>query len=156
MKLTPDFRDALSAFNDAGVEYLVVGAFAMAAHGMPRTTGDIDFWVRTTSENAERVRRALAAFGAPSEMFEGEDLTAPDLILQVGVVPDRLDVITGIEGVTFDEAWPARHVVELDGVEMPVLSPEHLLQNKRAAGRPKDLVDVGVLERRAARLRDQR
>ena len=156
MMLTPDFRDALCAFNDAGVEYLVVGAFAMAAHGMPRTTGDIDFWVRTTPENADRVRRALAAFGAPAETFEGEDLTAPDLILQVGVVPGRLDVITAIEGVTFDEAWPARHLIELDGVQMPVLSPEHLLQNKRAVGRPKDLVDVALLERREARRGGQR
>lgn len=156
MKLTPDFRDALSAFNDAGVEYLVVGAFAMAAHGMPRTTGDIDFWVGTTPENAERVRYALAAFGAPGEMFEGEDLMAPDLILQVSEAPGRLDVITAIEGVTFDEAWPARQVVELDGVQMPVLSPEHLLRNKRAVGRPKDLVDVGLLERREGRRRGQR
>src|ERR1041384_2989858 len=140
--LNQDFREILSAFNAAGVEYLVVGAYAVAAHGLPRATGDIDLWIRPSPENAQRAWRALAEFGAPMERVSADDLSTPDMIVQFGVVPDRVDIITSIEGVAFGDAWPARLSVPMDGIPVPVLGREHLLRNRRGAGRPKDIADA--------------
>ena len=145
-ELNPDFRDVLSLFNAEGVEYVVVGGYALAAHGFPRATGDIDLWVRPTAENASRTYRALVAFGAPADRFTEKDFESNDLILQIGVPPSRVDVITGIEGVTFDEAWPNRAVIEVEGIEVPVIGRRELLRNKRAVGRPQDRADVSRLE----------
>ena len=144
--LSRDFRDILSAFSDAGVEYILVGAHALAAHGLVRGTGDIDLWVRATDANAARVRRALLAFGAPAEQFSAEDFTKPDSVVQLGVPPLRIDVLTTISGVEFSEAWEARITVVLDGIQVPVLSRAHLVANKRAAERPKDQLDLRWLE----------
>lgn len=147
--LNPDFSDILSIFNAESVEYLVVGGYALAAHGLPRATGDIDLWVRPVATNAQRVYKALIAFGAPSDRFTASDFVSDDLILQIGVPPSRVDVITSIEGVDFDEAWPNRLVVYLEGVEVPVLGRHDLLRNKRAVGRPQDKADVSRLERQS-------
>ena len=106
--LNRDFHDILSCFNAEHVEYLVVGAYALAAHGLPRATGDIDLWVRPGAANASRVESALLTFGAPADRFSRADFESDDLILQIGVPPGRVDVITSIEAVTFDEAWPNR------------------------------------------------
>ncbi len=144
--LNPDFRDILSAFVDEGVEFLLVGAYALAVHGHPRATGDLDLWVRPSPENARRVWRALERFGAPLSQLALEDLQKPDLIFQIGVAPRRIDILTSIEGVTFEEAWPARVEVEIEGLRIPVLGREHLIQNKKASGRPQDLADVAWLE----------
>jgi len=144
--LNPDFRDILSAFVDEGVEFLLVGAYALAVHGHPRATGDLDLWVRPSPENAQRVWRALEKFGAPLSQLAPEDLQRPDLIFQIGVAPRRIDILTSIEGVTFEEAWPARLEVEIEGLTVPVLSREHLIRNKKASGRPQDLADVARLE----------
>ena len=141
-----DFVEMLAGLSAAGAEYLVVGAHAMAAHGRPRATGDLDIWIRRSPENARRVWNALARFGAPLAELSGEDLQAPDLIFQIGVVPCRIDVITAIDGVEFDAAWPARLEVRVGEIVVPVIGRAHLLQNKRAAGRPKDLADVTWLE----------
>lgn len=148
-RLNPDFSDILSAFDAEGVEYLVVGAYALAAHGLPRATGDIDLWVRASPANAERVYRALLSFGAPAEQFSRSDFEAPDTILQLGVPPARIDVLTSIDGVEFDTAWAGRMVVEIDGLEIAVLGRRELLENKRAVGRPRDLADIAWLERTA-------
>lgn len=145
--LSRDFRDMLSAFSDAGVEYLLVGAHALAAHGLVRGTGDIDLWVRPTADNAARVHRALLAFGAPAEQFSVEDFTAPDSVVQLGVQPLRIDILTTISGVEFSEAWRDRITVVLDGIQVPVLSRTHLVANKRAAKRPKDQLDLRWLEK---------
>lgn len=147
--LNRDFRDILSSFNTERVEYLVVGAYALAAHGLPRATGDIDLWVRPTPANAQRVERALIAFGAPADQFNRSDFESDDLILQLGVPPGRVDVITSIASVSFDEAWPNRIIVELDGISVPVLGRDELLRNKRAVGRPQDQADVARLEAQA-------
>ena len=141
-RLNPDFRDRLLALSAEGVEFLVVGAYAVAVHGIPRATKDLDIWVGTRADNAARVHRALARYGAPLEGVTPADFASPDLIHQIGVAPQLLDVITSIEGVTFDEAWPRRLAVDLDGVTVPVLSREDLVGNKRAAGRSRDLVDL--------------
>jgi hypothetical protein len=143
--LNRDFREIISAFNDGAVDYLVVGAYAVAAHGLPRATGDIDLWIRPTAENAQRTWRALAAFGAPMDRVSVDDLCVPDMILQFGVVPDRIDVLTSIEGVEFGEAWDERIVVPMDGISVKVIGRDLLLRNKRAVGRPQDIADVARL-----------
>jgi len=145
-----DFRDLLSAFNDRGVEYLVVGAHALAAHGHVRATKDLDVWVRPESANATRVIAALKGFGAPLQGLTEKDLAAPGLILQIGVPPVRIDVLTAIDGVEFEEAWEARLRTRVADLEVTVISKEHLIRNKRAAGRLQDLADVERLEQQAA------
>ncbi len=144
--LNPDYRDMLFALSDEGADFLIVGAFALAAHGHPRATGDIDVWIRPSPDNAERVWRALTVFGAPLFSFSVEDLTTADLVFQIGVAPRRIDIITGIDGVEFDDAWATRKLFEVEGITLATLSREHLLANKRASGRPKDLADVAWLE----------
>ncbi|MCP4500554.1 MAG: hypothetical protein GY822_11395 [Deltaproteobacteria bacterium] len=144
--LNPDFRDMLSALQDAEVEYLIVGAFALAAHGMPRATGDIDVWVRPVAANAVRVLDALRQFGAPTSAITTEDLASPDVVFQIGIAPRRIDILTSIDGVKFPEAWQRRISVDIDGLEIPVLSKKDFLTNKRVVGRPKDLADVAWLE----------
>ena len=144
--LNPDFRDMLSAFSAENVEYLVVGAFALAAHGIPRSTGHLDFWIRPTGQNAERVLRALSSFGAPVNEVSLEDLQTPDMVFQFGVQPSRIDLLTSIDGVDFDEAWQRRTTTQVEGINIQLLGVEDLLTNKRATGRPQDLADVAALE----------
>ena len=141
-----DFSDLLSTFNAFGVEYLVVGAHALAAHGRIRATKDLDVWVRPSAANAARVMRALAAFGAPLQDLSAADLAAPGLIFQIGVPPIRIDVITAIDGVEFEPAWNARSAASLGGVPVAVLSRQHLIVNKKTVGRLQDLADVEWLE----------
>lgn len=146
--MNPDFRDILSAFSAAGVEYLVVGAYAMAAHGIPRATGDIDLWVRCGPENAAQILRALTAFGAPLHEIATADFLEPGIVFQIGVPPRRIDLLTAVDGLDFESAWADRIEVDLSGVTVPVLSRSDLITNKRAAGRPKDRADLRSLERR--------
>lgn len=143
--LNPNFREMLVALNDAGAEYLVVGAYAMAAHGCPRSTGDIDFWVRAAPDNAKLVWAALSAFGAPMSQISIEDFSTPDVVFQIGVAPQRIDILTSVSGVEFESAWPHRLVADLDGLHANVIGREQLLQNKLASGRPKDLLDADIL-----------
>src|ERR1044072_6171126 len=115
--LNPDFREMLSCLKDEGVDFIVVGAYAHAAHGLTRATGDIDIWLKSSPDNARKVLRALAKFGAPTADLSEEDFTIPTTVLQLGVEPGRIDLITGIDGVEFDEAARDRMKVEVDGVE---------------------------------------
>jgi hypothetical protein len=144
--VNPDFRDMLSALCAENAEFMVVGAYALAAHGLPRATGDIDFWVRPTHENAQSVWNALKRFRAPLFDLTVDDLRTEDIVFQIGIAPRRIDILTSISGVRFDEAWPRRKTVELDGLHIAVIGREDLLANKRAAGRPQDLADVQRLE----------
>ncbi len=143
-----DFAEMLSALSAEGVEYLVVGAYALAAHGLPRATGDLDIWVRPTTENAERVLRALRSFGAPLLDLKREDLLRTDTVFQIGVVPGRIDLLTGVTGVGFEEAWASRISVIVEGRQVPVIGFEELLRNKEATGRPQDLADAAWLRSR--------
>jgi len=143
-----DFAEMLSALSEAGAEYLVVGAHALAAHGRPRATGDLDIWVRPTRENAERVWSALIRFGAPLQDLTREDLATPDVVFQIGVPPSRIDILTQISGVEFEPAWARKLILEVDGQRLPFLGREDLLANKRAAGRARDLADIASLEGR--------
>jgi predicted nucleotidyltransferase len=146
--LNPDFRDMLSALRAEQVEFLIVGSYAVAAHGSARATEDIDIWVRPSAENAGRVMRALMRFGAPTSSLKAQDFQSEDLIFQMGAPPCRIDILTTIEAVGFDEAWSQRDEVAVEGESLPVISLEHLLINKRAVGRHKDLADVERLERK--------
>jgi hypothetical protein len=141
-----DFSEMLSALCGAGAEFLVVGAHALAAHGRPRATGDLDLWIRPTEDNAQRVWQALAAFGAPLENLNVGDLSDPDVVFQIGVPPNRVDILTAIDGVEFDAAWKRKIQVQLAGLQIPVLGRADLVANKRAASRPKDLADLAWLE----------
>lgn len=146
--LERDFRDIMHEFNEAGVEYLVVGAYALAGYGLSRATRDLDLWVRVSPENATRVLAALAAFGAPPHLATRRDLMDPDMVIQIGVEPVRVDILMSISGVEFDPAYAARVTVQVEDVAMPLLGREQLIANKRTAGRKKDLLDAEWLEAR--------
>jgi hypothetical protein len=147
MQSNSDFEEILLAFNVAGVKYLVVGAYAVAAHSRPRATGDIDLWVEASADNSRRVFRALAAFGAPMEHVDEQTFREADIVLQIGVPPIRIDVLTGIDGISFDEAWPNRVPSTVGKAPTHVLGRVDLIRNKKASGRAKDLADLERLER---------
>lgn len=136
----------MSEFNARGVEYLLVGAYALAAHGRVRATGDLDLWVRPDPSNAKRVIAALAAFGAPLHDASEEDFSNPGLVFQIGVAPLRIDILTSIDAVDFAEAWAGRFTARFADQPVPVLSVAHLIRNKRAVGRTQDLADLEWLE----------
>jgi len=136
----------LSALSDAGADYLVVGAHALAVHGYPRATGDLNIWVRPTKDNSARVWQAIERYGAPKRNVTAEDFHAPDTVFQIGVAPYRIDILTAISGVEFEEAWQHRVSTAVDQHSFFVIGREQLLKNKRATGRPKDLADAAWLE----------
>lgn len=143
--INPDFSDMLSALSEAGAEYLLVGAYALAVHGRPRATGDIDIWVRPTPENAGRVLEAVARFGAPIRDLSAADLATPGTLFQIGVPPRRIDLMTSIDGVEFDAAWSGRFQARVGDLDVPVIGRADLVRNKRATGRPQDLADIAAL-----------
>lgn len=144
--LNPDFRDILSALHAENVEFLVVGSYAVAVHGRARATEDLDIWVRPSASNSERVMRALLRFGAPTTMLSAKDFETDGLVFQMGNPPWRIDILTSIDAVSFEEAWTERQQWTVEGLNIPVLSRRHLIVNKRAVGRAKDLADAEELE----------
>ena len=144
--MNQDFKDLLAEFNARQVEYLIVGAHALAAHGHVRATQDLDIWVRPDPENAKRVMAALRAFGAPLHDLTEQDLSRPGLIFQIGVEPIRIDILTVIDGVQFEAAWSERIDLKFADQPVAVLSREHLIKNKLAAARTQDLADVERLQ----------
>lgn len=142
--MNEDFLDLLAALRASKARFLVVGAHALALHGRPRATGDLDLLIEPTEDNAQRVWRALVAFGAPVEAtgLKVSDLAKPDLIYQIGQPPRRIDLLTEISGVDFETAWAGRVESSVGGLEVPFLGREALVRNKRATGRAKDLADV--------------
>jgi hypothetical protein len=140
----------LRALSEAGADFMVIGAHAVAVYARPRATGDLDIWVRPTPSNAARVWRALVEFGAPLDALTRQDLTSDDVVFQIGVAPSRIDLLTTIGGVEFADAWARRTQVELWGLDVPVIGRDDLIRNKRAAGRERDLADVAELERAAS------
>lgn len=147
-ELNDDFRDLLRALTGERVHFVVVGAHALAAHGIVRATGDLDVLVRPTVTNAARLLRALTTFGAPvaAHHIRKNDFAREGNVYQIGLPPRRIDILTSISGVTFGQAYRSRLVVEVDGLQVPVLGRAMLLENKRASGRPKDRLDVAALE----------
>lgn len=147
MTLNKDFRDMLCIFLEEKVEFLIIGAYALAAHGLPRATGGIDFWVMPSPENASAVIRALTKFGAPLQKISAGDFEAEGTIFQIGVPPRRIDIVTEVTGLKFAEAFAASDVLDFAGFVVRVPCVKDLITNKKATGRPKDLIDVEVLER---------
>ena len=146
--MNDDFRDLLIALHGAGVRFIVVGAHAMAVHGVPRSTGDLDVWIECAEDNARRVWRALREFGAPVEALgvTRNDLLRPGTVVQIGLPPRRIDLLTHITGVEFEDAWRNRTEMALDGCPIACLGRADLIANKRATGRTRDLADVELLE----------
>jgi hypothetical protein len=149
--VNPDFLDLLRALCAAEARFLVVGAYAVSFHSEPRSTGDLDVWVEPDPENARRVFEALTRFGAPLSDLTVTDLATPRIVFQMGVPPRRIDILTSISGVDFGEAWPHRAECRYGDVTFPLLGRDALIRNKRAVGRPKDLLDLERLERHAPR-----
>ncbi len=147
MAANPDFRDLLFALHDAQAEFLVVGAHAVMYYTEPRYTKDLDVWVHATSENALRVLAALSVFGAPLTDLTAQDLSKAGTVFQIGVAPNRIDIMTSIEAVVFADAWPRRTASAYGGIPISLLSVEDLIVNKRAVGRKQDELDVEKLER---------
>lgn len=146
--LPDDFRDLLVELHDAGAAFVVLGGHAVAFHGYPRATKDLDVLVRADPANALRVYRALAAFGAPLDSFEvrADDFATYDGVLQIGLPPRRIDILNRVAGIAFQEAIAAGDTFEVEGRRIPVIGLDALLRNKRAAGRPQDVADVTALE----------
>jgi hypothetical protein len=128
--------------NEEGVEYLLVGGYAVIYHGRPRATGDIDVWVRQSPDNAERLVRALRRFGFDAPGLAPDAFLGDGRIVRMGLPPNRVEVLTSVSGVTFDDAWVDRVTSDWDGVPVPTISLRHLRRNKRTSGRPKDLADL--------------
>jgi hypothetical protein len=152
-QLQNDLSEFVALLNSHGVEYLVVGGHAVAFHGHPRLTGDIDFFIRPIRENAERVLKVLADFGFGDLNLNADDLVVQERIVQLGRPPNRIDLLTSISGVSFDDAWATRVPGDLGGSQVNFLGWDALIQNKTASGRDKDRLDVAKLTSIAARKR---
>jgi predicted nucleotidyltransferase len=144
--LNKDYREMLQCLLEEKVRFLLIGAYALAVHGFPRATKDIDFFVWATPENAANLLRALARFGAPLDDISESDFSAPGVVFQIGKDPRRIDIITKISGVEFERAYANRENIFLEGLEIPIISVPDLIANKRATGRTQDLADVEKLE----------
>lgn len=144
--LPPDFKEFLQVLNLSEVKYLLVGGYAVAWHGYPRTTADIDIWVRVGPENAERIMNALRRFGFGGSNASTELFLRPDRVVRMGVPPFRIEILTGIAGVNFESCFDRRAQPIIDGIRVNVISREDLLINKLSAGRAKDLADVERLK----------
>ena len=144
--LNSDFRDILSAFCEEKVEFMLVGAYAVAAHGLPRATGDIDLWIKSSAENADRVWVALTKFGAPLSDLSKQDFITPGNVVQLGAAPGRIDILTQITSVDYQDADREKLLIEIEGINVPVIGLSQLIQNKTAVGRPQDKADVARLQ----------
>ncbi len=143
--LNQDFKEFAELLNAHGVDYLVVGGYALAVHGHPRYTGDIDFWLRSSEANVQRVMEALRAFGFGSLGLRAEDFAA-DAVIQLGQPPRRIDLLMSIDGVSFEDCYQRREMVEVNGVKMNFIGLDDFKTNKRASGRHKDLADLESLD----------
>ena len=146
MALHSEWREFVELLNSTGVEFVVVGAHAVAYHGRPRYTGDLDLFVRPSMDNARRIVRTLQDFGFEALGIDIADLIEPGRVVQLGVAPNRIDMLTALTGVSFDQAWEGSEETRLDGVPVRMLGRRELLANKRALGRPRDLADIEFLE----------
>lgn len=140
--LSKDFKEFVALLNAHGAEYLVVGGYAMAVHGRPRQTGDLDIWLKRSPENALRVMAALQDFGFGELGLSVADFEVPDQVVQLGYPPFRIDLLTAIDGVDFAAAWPSRFEYRLDDQTIPFIGLDTLKENKRASGRPRDIDDL--------------
>jgi hypothetical protein len=146
--LNKDYKEMLQNLLDEKADFIVVGAYALAAHGYPRATGDLDIWIKPDEENSKKVYKALATFGAPISQIREDEFSQLGIIFQIGVIPRRIDIITTIDGVKYEEADADKILVEIEDLKIPVLSIDKLIKNKISTGREKDLLDVKLLKKR--------
>ena len=144
--LNKDFKEFIESLNSTGVEYLVVGGYALAAHGHPRYTGDLDIWVNRSPANVTRLLKALSAFGFGSLGLVEDDFLQPEAVVQLGYPPARIDLLTAIDGVSFEECFPRRMPIRVGDVEIPIIHLTDFRANKLASGRAKDLADLESLD----------
>ncbi len=149
--LNPDYRDMVECLLKEGVDFMLVGGYAVALHGWPRTTFDIDFWIMANPENAKAVMRAIRAFGAPLMDLTEADFHRPGMVFQIGTEPQRIDIISAVDGLDYADASRRAVRMNVDGLEFKVISIDDLIVNKRASGRPKDVADALALEKLKAR-----
>lgn len=142
MNLHKDLREFVELLTALEVDFVIVGAFALAHHGYPRYTGDIDLFIEKSAENAERILGALQKFGFGDIGLTAEDFVSKDQVIQLGIAPNRIDILTFLSGVTFEEAWSSREWGEIGGLKVPFISRELLRRNKLTSGRPQDLADL--------------
>ena len=146
--LNEDYKEMLQILLEENVKFIVVGAYALGAHGYPRATGDIDIWVEPSNENAQRVIHTLAKFGASLSNTSEKDFEKEGIIFQIGVAPRRIDIITTIDGVEFQTAYSRKEVISVEGLDIPILSLEDLIKNKESTGREKDALDARMLKKK--------
>jgi hypothetical protein len=146
MVLTPDFKEFIQSLNDNEVRFLIVGGYAVAFHGHPRYTKDLDIWIWVDDHNAENVIKALDQFGFASLQLTPADFLDANMVVQLGYPPNRIDLIMGLVGVDFDTCYPVRVEEEVEGVILPFIDLENLKKNKRASGRYQDLADLENLQ----------
>ncbi len=151
MYLTQDYQDIIELFNKHNVRFLIAGAYAMSKVGYSRSTYDIDLWVDKTKENAINIYNALAEFGVPFEI-EPDNFLEPNSVLQIGIEPNRIDILTDIDGLTFDDAWSNKQIASFDTLEAYTLEIHDLIKNKKASNRPKDKLDLVQLEELAKKI----
>jgi hypothetical protein len=147
MTLDPDFEDFIKLLNQHDVEYMIIGGYAMAFHGRPRYTGDLDIWINISESNAQKMLLVIDGFGFSSLNFEKEDFLRENLINQIGYPPLRIDILTSIDGINFTDAYPQKQVITIDDFSANYIGLNDLIQNKNASGRDKDLVDVKSLQK---------
>ncbi|GAA5482544.1 nucleotidyltransferase [Haloferula sargassicola] len=145
MKLSPDLKEFIELLNSHKVEFLIVGAHALAFHGLPRYTRDVDFFIASTPENAAALANVIDAFGFASTRLKAADFLVPDSVIQLGVEPHRIDLLTGLSGIDWSEAWETKQSGTIGGLPVFFLSRENYIKNKLASGRPQDLADVARL-----------
>lgn len=145
--LNSDYKEMLQSLLDHDVDFLIVGAYAMAAHGYPRSTGDIDIWIMVSPENSKKVFNALKVFGAPLAGVNEGTFTQKGIVFQIGVAPRRIDIITEIDGVDYKHAMANKEILNIGGLDLPVISKQDLIINKKSTGRDKDSLDAKTLDR---------
>lgn len=146
--LNKDYKEMLQLLLEEQVDFILVGAYALGAHGYPRATGDIDIWVKADEINSINIYKALEKFGTPVDQIKMNDFASEGIVFQIGVTPRRIDIITQIDGVSFDEADEDKIIVEVEGLKLPILSFDKLIKNKLSTGRERDELDVKLLKKR--------
>jgi hypothetical protein len=144
--LNEDYKEMLQILLNNEVKFLIVGAYAMGAHGYPRATGDLDIWVEISGENSKRIYKSLSEFGAPLSDITKKTFAEKGIFFQIGIAPRRIDIITHIDGVIFKEAYQTKEVIEIENLRIPFISKENLIKNKQSTNRKKDKLDVDYLK----------
>lgn len=151
MTLDPDFEDFIKLLNHHEVDYMIIGGYAMAFHGKPRYTGDLDIWIDISESNAQKMLLVIEDFGFVSLNFDKEDFLRENLINQLGYPPLRIDILTSIDGINFRDAYPQKQVILIEDFTANYIGLNDLIQNKNASGRQQDLVDVNTLQKQKRR-----